>query len=146
VQRKETSASKDLLAVKCKEHKLKMTPQRIVIYEQLRKSKDHPSADIICRKARKIFPSISFDTVNRTLATFSEIGIINVVEGRGDPRRFDPNIERHHHFRCMKCNTIVDFKNRSYDHIQVPRNLRKRFTVLNKRVVLEGMCNKCSSR
>jgi len=79
------NASLEFFRDKCREHNLKTTPQRTIIYKELYKSKDHPSVDAIFKKARKIFPNISFDTVNRTVLTFAKIGLINVVKGYGEP-------------------------------------------------------------
>ena len=141
--KKRHSFSYELFKDKCKEHNLKITPQRISVYEELFSSPDHPNADVIFRKVRKTFPNISFDTINRTLLTFAKIGIVRIVEGSGEPKRFDSDIDNHHHFRCMKCNRIIDFQNKFYDNIKIPEDFKKQFTVLNKRVVLEGFCNKC---
>ena len=105
----EKNSSMDFFRRKCRENTLKVTPQRIVIYKELIKSKDHPNADVLFQRVKNIIPDISLDTVNRTLLTFSKIGIIGVVEGYGDPRRFDPDLEIHHHFRCINCNKIIDF-------------------------------------
>jgi len=124
-------------------HDLRITPQRIVVYQELLKSKDHPSAEVLFQRVRNIIPDISLDTVNRTLLTFSKIGIIHIVEGYGEARRFDPDIENHHHFRCVNCNSIIDFEYKPYDDIIVPGDLKKRFTVLDKKVLLEGYCDKC---
>ena len=74
-----------------RENGLKLTPQRTAIYEELLKAKDHPTADMIYKRIIKKIPNISFDTVNRTLLTFSEIGITNIVEGYGQPKRYDPD-------------------------------------------------------
>lgn len=128
---------------KCRQRNLKITPQRTAIYKELTKAHDHPSTLTIFKKVRKIFPGISFDTVNRTLLTFSEIGMVSVVEGYGQPRRFDSNAKLHHHFRCVKCDAIVDFHSKSFDRVRIPEKVQKRFAVLRKRVVLEGICDKC---
>jgi Fur family peroxide stress response transcriptional regulator len=140
------NSSMDLFRKKCRENNLKVTPQRVVIYEELIKSKDHPNAEVLFERVRKIFPDISLDTVNRTLLTFSQIGIVSVVEGNGEPRRFDPDIENHHHFRCVKCNTIIDFDYKLYDDIEVPEKINTKFTVLNKKVILQGYCDKCRNK
>ena len=131
---------------KSKEQGLKITPQRTAIYQELLKAKDHPSADVIYKRIAKKIPNISFDTVNRTLLTFSKIGIANVVEGYGQPKRYDPDMDTHHHFRCIQCNNIIDFHNKAYDNIAVPEEINKQFTVINKKVVLEGLCSKCRRR
>ena len=136
----------ELFRAKCAEHHLRVTPQRVAIYRELAKSKDHPSADTMYKKVVEQFSNISFDTVYRTLLTFVEIGLVRLVEGYGEAKRFDPDLENHHHLRCVKCNTIVDFLEKSYDSIKVPPKVKKNFTVLNKRVVLEGVCNECRKR
>jgi Fur family peroxide stress response transcriptional regulator len=136
----------DIFYRRAKERGLKITPQRTIIYQELLQAKDHPSADILYKRVVKKIPNISFDTVNRTLLTFSQIGIANIVEGYGQPKRYDPNIDTHHHFRCIKCHNIIDFQNKAYNNITVPEEIQKEFTVLNKKVVLEGFCNRCSKK
>jgi len=128
---------------KSKENGLKRTPQRTAIFQELLKAKDHPTADDIYKRIVKKIPNISFDTVNRTLWTFSKIGIIKVVEGSGQAKRFDPDIGIHHHFRCIRCGRIIDFHNEDYNNIAVPAEINERFTVTSKKVVLEGLCGKC---
>ncbi len=129
----------------CEEHSLKITPQRIAIYNRLKGAKDHPSADTIYKKVRKNLPNISFDTVYRTLLTFSKIGLIQVVEGYGDSKRFDPNVDTHHHTRCVKCNTIGDFPHHSHDNFPVPAEISDGFTIRNVKVVVEGVCERCKT-
>src|SRR4030066_1866053 len=139
----DTKEMMDIFYRRSKENGLKITPQRSAIYQELLKAKDHPSADMIYQRIVKKIPNISFDTVNRTLLTFSKIGITNIVEGYGQPKRYDPDIDKHHHFRCIQCNNIIDFYNKEYDNITVPEKINKQFTVINKKVILEGLCNKC---
>jgi len=130
---------------KCREHGLSITPQRAAIFRELVSSSDHPSAVSIFKKVRAYYGNISLDTVNRTLLTFQEIGLAKVVESSGDPKRFDPNLDPHHHFRCMKCGKIVDFQNASYDAIEIPPEIQEKYLVMDKRVYLEGFCDNCQS-
>jgi len=137
------NGSLDFFREKCKAFNLKVTPQRIIIYKELFKSKDHPNTEVLYKRVKNIIPDISLDTVNRTLLTFSKIGIANIVEGYGEARRFDPDTENHHHFRCINCNSIIDFDFKPYDDIIIPGNIKKRFAILNKKVLLEGYCDRC---
>jgi Fur family peroxide stress response transcriptional regulator len=130
----------------CREQGLKVTPQRVAIYKELMLSKEHPSAIMIYRKIRKYYPNISLGTVNSTLLTFAEIGLADVVEASGDPKRFDPNLKSHHHFKCMKCGKIVDFENDSYDDLKVPTEIKRKYTVLGKKVHLVGLCDRCRTK
>lgn len=130
-------------ANKCRQANLKVTPQRIAIFKQLIKSENHPSADNVFKSIRSELPHISFDTVNRTLQTFSEIGIIDIVESYSGARRFDPNFKDHHHIHCIKCGDIIDFYNDKFDSIEIPESLKNKYNVITKRVVLNVICDKC---
>jgi Fur family transcriptional regulator, peroxide stress response regulator len=141
-----TEPKKNVFYETCLQNGLKITHQRTLIYEELTKAKDHPSVDIIYKRVRKLLPNISFDTVFRTLETFSVLGIIKQVEGSGELKRFDPDLENHHHMHCIRCKKIIDFSNATYDALKIPPGLEKDFKILNKRVVLEGLCKDCSGK
>ena len=131
---------------RCKAHNLKITPQRMAIYKELMQSKKHPSADSLFRTIRNKFPNISFDTVNRTLQTLAEIGIIDLVESFSGPKRFDPNMKNHHHLHCISCGKIIDFDNDQFNNLAIPENTRQGFTILGSRVVIKGICEICSNQ
>jgi Fur family peroxide stress response transcriptional regulator len=128
---------------KCKIAGLKITPQRIAIYKEVLSCSDHPSAYEIYKNLKDAHPNISLDTINRTLLTFAEIGLIQIVEGSGNVRRFDPNSEQHHHLHCIKCGAIIDFYNETYNNLEVPAEIKEKFVINKIRVVLEGTCDKC---
>lgn len=136
-------AQLDLFIEKCKQHNLKVTPQRISIHQAVLQLKNHPSADEIFKIVKKQFPNISFDTVNRTLLTFSKIGILKIVESYRVARRFDPNLVNHHHLHCTKCEKIIDFYSEDYDQLNVPEHIQQQFVIHHKRVVLSGICKEC---
>jgi Fur family peroxide stress response transcriptional regulator len=127
----------------CKKNGLKVTPQRVQIYKELIKTDEHPSAEVLYEKVKQTFRNISFDTVNRTLLTLSEIGAAFIVEGSGDVRRFDGGMEKHQHIKCVKCKRIVDFHHKPFDIIRLPASIGNKFTVLKKSVYIEGICDLC---
>ena len=127
----------------CREMGLKVTPQREAIYEELSRSGKHPTAEQLHARVRKHLPNVSLDTVNRTLLTFAEVGLADIVEGDGSPRRYDPDMSSHHHVHCVKCGTILDFRNSDFDDLEVPSGIRRRFKVLNKKVVISAICPAC---
>jgi Fur family peroxide stress response transcriptional regulator len=143
MQKGKTKDALDAFKDICRRHDLRVTPQRVAIYEEIITSKEHPSAERVFQSIRKIFPNISFDTVNRTLLTFTRIGLIDVVEGHGGPRRFDPDRSKHHHLHCVRCGKIIDFCDERYDKLKVPKDIENRFRVLSKRVVVNILCEAC---
>ena len=133
----------DAFKARCRQEGLKVTPQRMAVYEALLETDQHPSAEMVFRRVRQVFPSISLDTVNRTLLTLSDMGVAFVVEGSGGAKRFDANIASHQHFRCVKCQRIIDFHHEPFDQIPVPESLAAHFTVLRATVYIEGVCDRC---
>lgn len=135
-----------LFIEQCRQHGLKVTPQRLAIYKLLMDSSDHPSADWVYRKITDTWPTISFDTVNRTLLTFAEIGVIEIVESYSLSRRFDSRIGNHHHLHCIRCGRITDFRDSSIDEIRLPEKIGDHFTVTGKRMVISGICAECAEK
>lgn len=139
---------KELLASfrqRCQEHGLKVTPKRVLIYEELIQSKDHPSPEALFKRMQEKVPQISLDTVYRTLATFHDMGLVDMVEGFALTKRFDPNQDNHHHARCTRCQAILDFESPDYEHLKIPASIRKAFDVQRVRVTIEGLCQNCRS-
>ncbi len=127
----------------CRDNGLKITPQRIAVYKALISMDTHPTAEEVYQKVRDEISNISLDTVNRTLHTLSGIGAAFIVEGTGQPRRFDGGLEDHQHFLCIKCGKVIDIHHESFDNIDIPAELKGQFQILRKTVYLEGLCGIC---
>lgn len=129
---------------RCRQEGLKVTPQRIAIYNILMESRDHPTADVVYRKIATTHPTISFDTVNRTLLTFANMGVIDTVESYSVSRRFDTDTSPHHHVHCVKCGHIADFTDQSLDTVKVPDSIASQFDVIGMRMVVSCICPDCA--
>ena len=127
----------------CQRNRLKITPQRVAIYQHLLGLDTHPTADAVYQIVKKEYPNISFDTVNRTLLTFAEIGVVDVVEIFSGAKRFDTDVTAHHHLHCLQCGKVYDFHSQAYDDLSVPESIQEQFRVVSKRVVLKGFCKAC---
>ena len=136
----------DFFKSSCKKFGLKITPQRIAVYTELVKATDHPSIEAIHSRVKKKIENVSFDTIYRTMLSFLEAGLITLVEGTGEQKRFEPKLSNHHHCRCIKCHAIIDFEISSQIDFKIPHEVRQDFTVLRERIVLEGLCKKCKTK
>ncbi len=136
----------DAFHINCRKVGLRITPQRTAIYKTLLESSEHPSVEMVFRKVREVFPCISLDTVNRTLLTLSEMDAASVVEGSGNAKRFDGNLDSHQHFKCIKCERIIDFYHKPFDNISVPKSLGRKLIILRKTVYFEGICDLCAKK
>jgi Fur family transcriptional regulator, peroxide stress response regulator len=130
----------------CREAGLKLTHQRLEIFSELARSPDHPSAEALHQRLRKKIPTLSLDTVYRTLATFVRHGMINKVETVESQARFEVTFVRHHHLICGTCNTIMDFQWPLMDEVTLPEEVEKWGRVDNRSVVVYGTCKNCLNR
>jgi Fur family transcriptional regulator, peroxide stress response regulator len=127
----------------CRAAGLKVTQQRIEICSELARSKDHPSAELLHRRLRKRLPSISLDTVYRTLETFLEHGLIQKVETTESLARYEVAHLRHHHVICRRCRGIVDFLWPAIDESRLPKDVTGWGRVESRNVVVYGICKAC---
>ncbi len=123
---------------------LKRTPQRIAILDYLEGNKDHPSADEIYKEVSKRFPTMSFATVYNTLETLRQRGGILELTIDPDKKRFDPNIEPHHHMICTRCKRIEDIHG-LFD-LSVKGTEKKGFEITGNHIEFYGVCPKCQMK
>ncbi len=125
---------------------LRMTRQRRVILEELRKVNTHPSADEVYEMVRKRLPRISLGTVYRNLEILSESGDIKKLEPASTLKRFDGNPEEHSHIRCVRCGRIADAPLTFDFEIDVVQKLPADFEIIGHRLELFGICPMCSHK
>jgi len=120
-----------------------MTPQRLEIFREIAGSRDHPDAEAVYHAVRRRVPTVSPDTVYRTLWMLQDLGLIQTLGARRRSVRFDANLEHHHHFVCTRCGLTRDFLSAAFDALGVPESLRELGTVTATHVEARGLCRDC---
>ncbi len=128
---------------RCRNANLRITPQRIEIYRELALAGDHPSAEILHVRLIKKMPTLSLDTVYRSLSTFVQYGLIHKVETIESQARFEVAKTLHHHLICKNCHQILDFQWQSMDEATMPDDVEKWGRIDRKSVVAYGICRQC---
>jgi Fur family ferric uptake transcriptional regulator len=122
---------------------LRITRQRKVILEELRKVDTHPSADEIYEMVRKRMPRISLGTIYRNLEILSETGEIQKLDTGSHLKRFDGRADEHYHIRCLRCDRLADL----FVHFESELDARIKgytdFSVLGHKLEFVGICPKC---
>jgi Fur family peroxide stress response transcriptional regulator len=120
-----------------------MTHQRMEIYRELLASHGHPSVAEVYEGVRDRLPSVSLDTVYRTLRLFSELGIINPHSSTGSGVRFDVNTQQHNHFVCTRCGRTIDFTSASLAGFEAPEEAGSLGIVHGMQLEVRGICTGC---
>lgn len=129
-----------------KEKNLRMTTQRKVILEELRKLDTHPSADEIYEVVRHRLPRISLGTVYRNLDVLSELGEIQKLELSGSLKRFDWDTNKHYHVRCIRCNRVEDTPVAPLNQLEDELYDTTVFEIVGHNLEFIGLCPKCSKK
>lgn len=125
---------------------LKLTHQRLEVFREVAASLDHPDADAIFREVRRRVPTVSLDTVYRTLWLLDDLGLVRTLGPRRDSVRFDANLEHHHHYVCVRCGLARDFESVELDALRVPEAVGKLGSVAGTHVEVRGICQRCLRR
>ena len=80
--------------------------QRELIYQSVRASRAHPTAEMVYAALKPIHPNLSLGTVYRNLHLLSDEG--KLVRMPFPVERFDGDLHPHSHFCCEKCGAVSD--------------------------------------
>ena len=122
---------------------VKLTHQRLEIFRELARTEDHPDAETVFRAVKRRMPTVSLDTVYRTLWMLRDLGLVTTLGPSRDGARFDVNLDRHHHYVCVRCKLVRDFESAELNSLLVPEAVRKLGTVVEAQVEVRGFCTKC---
>ena len=146
LSRKEIGQRLSRFVGRCRETGVRLTPQRVEVYRELASTEEHPDVETIFRRIRRRMPTVSRDTVYRTLCTLEEMGLVSRVGILSGPARFDANTEAHHHFVCRKCGLVRDFCSDRLDRLSHPPGVRRWGSVESMHLQVRGVCADCAGR
>jgi Fur family peroxide stress response transcriptional regulator len=121
------------------------TRQRKVVYETIRATHSHPTADWIFEKVRHSVPKISLGTVYRNLSVLKDEGMVREIYGNDRRAHYDATTTAHAHFICSECGGILDVHSQGSLAWQSLKELVG-CEVMDQRVEFIGVCPACRHR
>lgn len=82
--------------------------QRELIYQAVRDSRAHPTAEMVFQQIRPENPRLSLGTVYRNLNLLAEEGLLTRMPFPVE--RYDSRTHPHCHLRCEKCGAVSDLE------------------------------------
>ena len=130
----------------CRKSGAKLTHQRLEIFREVAQTGDHPDAEKVFQGVRERMPTVSLDTVYRTLWWLKELGLITTIGPLRERTRFDANINHHHHFVCVQCGLTRDFDSDKLDKLTLPESVQSIGYAEMTQVEVKGVCVKCAAK
>jgi Fur family transcriptional regulator, peroxide stress response regulator len=141
----ELSQRMDLFKDALKHNGVKLTHQRMIIFNEVAESKEHPNVESVYNTVRKKLPMVSLDTVYRTLWMLQDLRLILILGAR-DRVRFDGNMKPHHHFICNECGLMRDFYSNEFDLLKIPKEVKNFGNGKTVHIEIQGICTECSKK
>jgi Fur family transcriptional regulator, peroxide stress response regulator len=128
----------------CRQAGVSITQQRLEIFREVAASLEHPDAEAVFRVVRARLPTVSLDTVYRTLSLLGDLGLVTPLGPRRESVRFDANLAGHHHYVCMRCGLTRDFESSALDAIRVPAAVKGLGSIVAMQLEVRGLCAACA--
>ncbi len=126
--------------------RISVTPQRLAILANLESRRDHPTAEQIYQDVRRDLPTISFNTVYKTLEVFCQKGLIIKVNPLHEVARYDFDTSHHAHLICRQCRFILDLSEEVAPAPSLPPEVLAGFQVEQYSLIYWGLCPKCQKK
>ncbi len=130
---------------KLQEKGLKVTPQRVAIFEAIMQLDNHPTAEDILAFIKNNNPNISVGTVYKVLDTLVENSLLKKVKTEKDVMRYDPLLNNHHHLYCSETERIEDFEDDTLSELindYFKKNKIKNFKIQDIKLQITGKFKK----
>lgn len=131
------------LELACQNAGLRMTHQRMEIFREVARTDEHPDADTIFKRVRERLPTVSNDTIYRTLASLEEMGLVSRVDPVCGRARYDANCDVHHHFICTQCGCITDVYLKQ--ELPLPEGIENLGHAESLHLQVRGVCHNCKT-
>jgi Fur family transcriptional regulator, ferric uptake regulator len=122
----------------------RMTPQRVLLFDVMKKNPGHLHVEEIYEIARKRDPKINLSTVYRTLKEFKKAGIVSELHLEEDHHHYETAMKpEHHHLVCGRCGGVIDFTSPLIEKVESVVAKKYGFKVAKVHVQVTGLCKKC---
>ena len=125
-------------------HGVRATPRRLEVLEELARERDDVTAQALWSRLRERDSRTGLATVYRTLALFSEKGVVDVLSHHGGEQCYRLcGDEHHHHLLCEQCHKVVEVSECGLDDWVAAAAKQHGFVATEHRVEIVGLCADC---
>ena len=115
--------------------------QRELIFEALKHTKEHPTAEMVYQWLKPENPSLSLGTVYRNLNLLAEEGAITRMPFPVE--RYDADTHPHPHFCCDECGSVYDLDLLYDPTVDEKARQASGHDVTGHQVTFHGVCVQC---
>jgi len=142
--------AKSPLRAPLREHGIRLTKQRELLFELIHNSHKHLNADQLYELAKKRDPKINRVTVYRTLKVLKQEGLVDeldLLHVEGDQHYYETRLKREHaHVVCLRCGSVQEFFGDPIKQMKQDIESNLGFRIEIARTEIGGYCADCQSQ
>ena len=125
----------------------RVTSQRALILDIIRRGEGHLDADEIYRRARQKQPRLSLSTVYRTMQALKRLGLVEELHFDESHHHYEvkPATE-HHHLVCLGCGRVIEFRYPLSRNVKRSVAEARNFKIAGTEVRINGYCPECQDK
>lgn len=122
-----------------KDHGIRPSRQRVLIFQDLYNHKDFPTAEDIYLRLKTEIRSLSKTTVYNTMKLYEEHGLVRFIPTDRNENKYTLIEEDVAYFYCYKCENVQSVKLKVNPEMEYDPNFEIEDTV----VIFKGICKDC---
>jgi Fur family ferric uptake transcriptional regulator len=128
--------------------KLKATPERFAVLDEIYNTHFHFEAEDILVRMRKKKYHVSRATIYRTLEVLEKSGLIRKSRLGETKAYYEHTYGRHHHehMKCNVCGRVTEFESEEIEKLQDTICKQYRFAMTHHILHLFGICEDCQKK
>lgn len=125
--------------------KLKLTPERKVVLQEMFRSPGHLEAEDLLYNLRRKRKRASRATIYRTLELLVESGIVRKVDLGHGHSHYELVVDHphHEHMICLACGKVIEFSDKAMEQTLSKLCEKSGFEQTSHRFEIFGRCGKC---
>ena len=125
----------------------KITPQRRAVWEAFQAQGDFPTAHQILDAVRRTQPDVSLDTIYRTLALLTDLGLVHeIFRPAGSVYELTAPDHHHHHLVCTACGRTECIDVCPMTPVYEKEAKKQGFQITGHIFEFYGLCRKCQKK
>ena len=121
----------------------RVTSQRLVILRELRRRRQHATAEEVHRAVQHELPGVSVPTIYATLDLFAELGLARRID-TPTSALYDAGLEPHQHAVCRRCGRVQDIEGGLDAAALLGAASAAGFQPQGAELIITGLCAECA--